>query len=168
MMQVQDNDETGNRPGRAVAAAVVLGAVLIFGYFAAGMPGMDHGGATAGDGSMASMDHESMPYMRLDPDAFAARVARSSAFVVNVHTPYAGEIDGTDAFIDFDEIVGDSRLPTDKDAEIVLYCQSGRMSQAAAETLVSAGYTNVVDLEGGMDTWQDAGMPLRTDALADD
>lgn len=151
-----------------MVGAVVLGTVLTIGYFAAGMPGMNHGGAPAGDGSMASMDHESMPYMRLDPDAFAARVARPSAFVVNVHTPYAGEIDGTDTFIAFDEIVGDSRLPTDKDAELVLYCQSGRMSQTAAESLVGAGYTNVADLEGGMDAWQDAGMPLRAEAPADD
>lgn len=146
MTQVEDHEGTGNRPRRAVVAAVVLGAVMIIGYFAAGMPGMDHGDATAGDGSMASADHESMPYMRLNPATFAARVERPSAFVVNVHTSYAGEIDGTDAFITFDEIAGDSRLPTDKDAEIVLYCESGRMSQIAAETLVSAGYANVVDV----------------------
>jgi len=161
---------TPTRPGRALVAAIVGGAALVVGYFAfgmPGMPGMDDGAPEAGGGSMASMDHESMAFMRLDPDAFAARVADPSTFVVNVHTSYTGEIDGTDAFIAFDEIAGDSRLPNDKDAAIALYCESGRMSEMAADALVAAGYTDVVDLEGGLEAWQAAGMPVTGRAGAD-
>lgn len=166
MTQVEGSDETATRPGRGVVAAIAVGALLVVGYFATGMPGMDHGSATSDDGSMASTEHNSMPFMRLGPDDFAARVAEPSVFVANVHTPYAGEIDGTDAFIPFDEITGDRGLPTDKDTEIVLYCQSGRMSQIAADTLVDAGYTNVVDLDGGMNAWKAAGMPVRNEPPA--
>lgn len=94
------------------------------------------------------------------PDDFAARMDDPDAFVVNVHIPYEGEIDGTDAFIPFDEIEGDDRLPEDRDTEILLYCKSGRMSAEAAQTLLDESYTDVVDLDGGMNAWEDSGREL--------
>lgn len=128
---------------------LVLAAVVVV-PAACGGSGNDDSGAAAG-GSPATL---------LAPDAFAARMARPEAVVINVHVPYEGEIEGTDVFIPFDAIVGDARLPAEKDAEIVLYCRSGRMSLAAATDLAAAGYTNLYDLEGGMLAWEAAGRPL--------
>jgi len=82
------------------------------------------------------------------------------ATVINVHIPYEGEIDQTDAFIPFDKILDDSRLPTDKNSEILLYCRTGRMSEEAGNTLHKAGYTNLSHLEGGMRGWEAAGRKL--------
>ncbi|MEK7353616.1 MAG: rhodanese-like domain-containing protein [Chloroflexota bacterium] len=81
--------------------------------------------------------------------------------LVNVHIPYAGEIRGTDLFVPYNEIEPNlSKLPADKGAKIVLYCRSGRMSDIAAKELTRLGYTNIRDVEGGMESWEQAGYQL--------
>ncbi len=97
----------------------------------------------------------------LDPAQYKAAIAASGAFVVNVHIPYEREIEGTDAFVPYDAIAKHaSELPADKSAPLYIYCRSGRMSALAAPDLQRLGYTNIIDLKGGMQAWVDAGLPL--------
>ena len=125
-----------------VILAVGLGAVLVV------STGLGSRDKTAG--RRALVDVSTFAGLLDDPDTFA----------VNVHVPYEGEIEGTDAFIPFDQIAGDDRLPPDPATEILLYCRSGRMSAIAARALNEAGYMNVVDLDGGMVAWEAAGLPI--------
>jgi rhodanese-related sulfurtransferase len=100
------------------------------------------------------------PFARLDPATFADRMGDKGAVLIDVHVPYEGELEHTDAFIPFDHIVGDARLPKDKGTEVLLYCRSGRMSEIAGDALHAAGYTHLAHLEGGMRGWEAAGRKL--------
>ena len=82
--------------------------------------------------------------------------------VINVHIPYAGEIDGTDANIAYNDLDALTLGLPDKDAPIIVYCRSGSMSQQATESLLSVGYTQVYDVPGGMNAWQSSGRQLVT------
>ena len=74
--------------------------------------------------------------------------------LVDVHIPEQKHINGTDAFIPYDDIENQlDKLPQDKEAKIVLYCRTGRMSQIAAEKLAERGYTNVYNVVGGIVEW---------------
>jgi rhodanese-related sulfurtransferase len=145
---------TAGKRWAAVGTGVVIAVALI--WFALGMPGRGQDDdATSPDGAM-SQDG----VVTLTPGAFADRMSDPEAVVINVHVPYEGEIDGTDELIPFDEIRGDARLPVDKNAEILLYCMSGNMSETAARTLEDEGYTDVAHLGGGMQDWSASGREI--------
>ena len=101
-------------------------------------------------------------YTNVTPQQLAEMLKQKDFFFVNVHIPYEGEIRSTDAKIPYDQTAQQlSQYPADKNAKIVLYCRSGRMSAIAAQELVKAGYTNVWNLDGGMAAWEQQGFPLK-------
>jgi phage shock protein E len=104
---------------------------------------------------------DSGQFRDISPKELEDMLAKEDIFLVNVHVPYEGDIPGTDASIHFDQIK--QRLlefPKAKDAQIVVYCRSGKMSEIAAIELALAGYVNVYNLEDGFDAWTEAGYQL--------
>lgn len=53
-----------------------------------------------------------------------------------------------------------SEIPKDK--EVVLACRTGNRSGQAADILAKHGYTNLVNLEGGIVAWQEKSLPTIT------
>lgn len=97
----------------------------------------------------------------LDPAAFAAAMAEPERVTINVHVPFAEQIAGTDQMIPYDQIEADAtKLPADVQTPLAVYCRSGRMSSTAVRALAARGYTNIVELNGGMDAWAASGRPL--------
>jgi rhodanese-related sulfurtransferase len=81
-------------------------------------------------------------------------------FIVDADTVYIGEIANTVLFINPNDISQNlDKFPSNKAAKIVVYCAAGMNSPAVAATLVKAGYTSVMELEGGFIAWQAQGYP---------
>lgn len=87
-----------------------------------------------------------------------------SAFLLDVRTQTEWEQDGhleNATLIPHSELEArEGELPSEKDTMILLYCRSGNRSQDAAQTLVDLGFTNIIELETGINGWKDAGMPV--------
>ncbi len=47
----------------------------------------------------------------------------------------------------------------DPDRRIIVVCRSGTRATLAAATLMDLGFTDVVNLAGGMNAWKQAGLP---------
>lgn len=100
-------------------------------------------------------------YIDLTVNELNSLLDKKEFLLVNVHTPFEGNLSKTDLSIPYDEIGQNlNKLPEDKNAKIVLFCRSGPMSGIAAKELVKLGYTNISELAGGMLAWEQAGLKV--------
>ncbi len=109
------------------------------------------------------IDVDGGAYTSMNANELNAMLKSKDFVFINVHIPFEGNIAGTDLSIAYDQIsdpVNLAQLPVDKNAKIVLYCRSGRMSEIATEALIKQGYTNIWDLAGGMVAWEQAGFDI--------
>jgi len=96
----------------------------------------------------------------LDPAEFAEAIA-TDRVTINVHVPDEGSLPGTDLAVPFDRITAAAgQLPADRSTPLAIYCRTGHMSAIAGPELTALGYTDIVELRGGMEAWQAAGKPL--------
>jgi rhodanese-related sulfurtransferase len=59
---------------------------------------------------------------------------------------------------DFEAHLG--KLLPKKDKPVILYDERGLRARSAATELKKAGYTTIYHLQGGLNAWRDAGLPL--------
>lgn len=60
--------------------------------------------------------------------------------------------------IDLQQLMNARSLPQDE--PVYFICHVGGRSGRVCEALMAAGYTNVVNVIGGMDAWEAAGLPV--------
>lgn len=97
-------------------------------------------------------------YKNMTTDELNEQLKNKDFVLIDVHIPEQEHIKGTDASLPYDEIENQlEKLPSEKDAKIVLYCRTGRMSEIAAEKLAEKGYTNVYNVVGGKVEWDGKG-----------
>ena len=138
-----------------IAAAAAIAAVAVL---AVGVIVLQGASSTAGETVVTARGGH---WTNVSPDRLSAMLGTKDFTLVNVKTPYIGEIPGTDLYIPYDQLVArTAELPQAHDAKILVYCRSGAESAEAAQTLLDLGYTNVWNLDGGMNAWTASGRSL--------
>jgi len=95
--------------------------------------------------------------------SFAAKDENSSEIIIDTRTEAEwneGHLEGA-VLIPYDTIVqGITPYAPDKNANINLYCRTGRRSGIAFETLKNAGYGNLKNLGSMENASQELGVPI--------
>ena len=133
--------------GGAALAAVVVAVAL---------------SSLSGGGSTASVEKgNGGSWTNVDANQLATMMQAKDFTLLNVKTPYIGEIAGTDLYIPYTDVAARApELPAERAARIVVYCRTGHESAIAAQTLLDLGYTNILNLDGGMTAWTASGRQL--------
>ena len=102
---------------------------------------------------------------RLSAQAVSERLKQphDGLILLDVRTPEEwvsdGRIEGA-KLVPIDEIQDRALNELPKDSEIIVYCHVGVRSFAAARWLDQIGYQNVADIDGGIEAWLSAGLPV--------
>lgn len=104
----------------------------------------------------------------VSPEEFRNKLAEdSSAYLLDVRTPEefsAGHLEGAHLLNWLDLQTFKRNVENlDKSKAIYVYCRSGRRSNEAGRYLVEKGY-KVVDMDGGILAWEEAGFPVSNDS----
>lgn len=98
-------------------------------------------------------------------DEFVSAMAEPGTVTIDVRTAgeyAAGHVDGA-VNIDVESPDFATRIADlPKDSTYAVYCRSGRRSAIATDQMSSAGFTSLVNLDGGVADLQSAGAPIVT------
>lgn len=90
--------------------------------------------------------------------------SNSSKLLLDVRTPEEYEVNhikNSNNLNIYDEKLFNSSVETlDKDIPVYVYCKSGSRSTTAANTLAQLGFTQIYELEGGIQSWTSSGLPI--------
>jgi len=97
-------------------------------------------------------------------DVAATLLSEKSPIIIDVRSQAEydkdGYIEGA-TLIPFADFLGDvDKLPAEKDVTVLVYCASGHRGGMVMMAMRLLGYTNVVNLNGGLGAWKAASMPV--------
>ncbi len=100
----------------------------------------------------------------VSPVAAAEIIANESDEVVlDIRTPEEfnqGIIEGAINIDFYADDFAEQLDKLDKDAHYVVYCRSGNRTNQARSTFEELGFTNVTEIDGGISTWYNDGLPV--------
>ena len=93
--------------------------------------------------------------------SFDKRKQNSDIPMIDVRTPAEyGTIHANGAVNHPMESLDIEKIPFPKEQEIHVICQSGGRSMKVSQKLEAAGFTKIVNVEGGTSAWHAAGLPV--------
>jgi rhodanese-related sulfurtransferase len=99
----------------------------------------------------------------LNPAEFQAKAQEAGVILLDVRTAgefAAGHLEGA-LNIDVEGMTFEGEIKAlDPSKTYAIYCQSGRRSRIAVETMSKAGFTNLFNLDQGIGSWISAGLPV--------
>lgn len=107
--------------------------------------------------------NQDKPVKALEPKDFQAEVQKQQGVVLDVRTPeefQEGHLPEAHNIDYKGDIFKGSLEQLDKNKPYYVYCKSGVRSRKAAEIMQEMGFTQVYNMEGGIDAWKKEGRPL--------
>ena len=103
------------------------------------------------------------PYGRLTPQIANERVSSGELTIVDVREPweYARDHIPSATLTPLAQIIARPQEAITAD-NVVFVCEVGQRSAVAAELAAAAGKAHVFNLEGGMQAWRSAGLPVES------
>jgi rhodanese-related sulfurtransferase len=103
-------------------------------------------------------------FLATKADVLATELAESQPFLIDVRSQAEWDKDGYiegATLIPFPDFLNSlDKLPAEKDARIVVYCGGGHRGAIVEMALYLLGYTDVVNLNGGLAAWKAAKLPV--------
>ncbi len=101
----------------------------------------------------------------LSAQEFQAKSAEAGVVLLDVRTAgefAAGHIEGA-LNLDVEGMTFEGEIKSlDPSKTYAIYCQSGRRSRIAVEAMTNAGFTKLFNLDEGIASWTNAGLPVVT------
>ena len=101
-------------------------------------------------------------YKTLPPVEFNAQLERTAGILIDVRTPAEFGEEKIERAVNIDVKADNFKSQIsglDKKLPYFIYCQSGKRSLLAMETMKKEGFTELYNLEGGIAGWKSAGLP---------
>lgn len=105
----------------------------------------------------------SQSFTELSPKEFKSAFEKEDAILLDVRTPQevnGGTIENASTIDYYDADFAKKVAKIQKDKTVYVYCKSGGRSSKAANVLLNSGQARVVNLKGGIISWQENQLPL--------
>ena len=100
------------------------------------------------------------PITQATPEQIRAWLAAGEILLIDVREPVEYAFERIPGALLYPLSTFDPRgLPTEG-RKLAVHCAGGRRSMSAAQQLVAAAHASVINLDGGLAAWKNAGLPL--------
>jgi len=120
------------------------------------------------DEYLASLYRDTVPV--IEPEEAGVRIAsESDTVVLDVRSDPERSVSfiAGSEFFNFEDFDLELFLSLSRDTPVILYCAVGYRSERIGEKFISAGFTDVVHVYGGIIEWRNRGLPLEPGSASD-